>query len=70
MMPIANVPIAEKIYQRQITKLGLSNSGFLLLVVRSEADFLVAALIGDVRMLATPFRSPFHSDSPFMLGKV
>jgi hypothetical protein len=70
MMPIAKVPIAEKIYQRQITKLGLSNSGFFLLVMRIEVDFLAAALIGDVRMLATPFRDPFHSDSPFMVGKV
>jgi hypothetical protein len=59
MMPVANVPIAEKIYQRQITKLGLSNSRFPLLVMRSEVDFLVTALIGDVRMVATPFRSTF-----------
>jgi hypothetical protein len=54
-MPVANVPITEKIYQRQITKLGLSNSKFPLLVMRREVDFLVAALIGDVRMLATLF---------------
>jgi hypothetical protein len=70
MMPVANVPIAEKIYQRQITKLGLSNSRFPHLVMRSEVDFFVAALIGDVRLLATPFRSLFHSDSPFVVGKV
>ncbi len=37
-MAVANVPIAEKIYQRQITKLGLSNSRFPLLVMRSEVD--------------------------------
>jgi hypothetical protein len=62
MMPVANGPIAEKIYQRQITKLGLSNSTFPLLVAKSGVDLLVTALIGDVRLLATPFRSPFHSD--------
>jgi len=70
VMPVANVPIAEKIYQRQITKLGLSNSRSPFLVMRSEVDLLAAALIGDVRMLATPFRSPFHSDLLFMVGKV
>ena len=59
MVLVANVPIAEKIYQRQITKLGLSNSRFLLLGMRYEVDFLVTALIGDVRMLATPFPIPF-----------
>ena len=59
MLLVVDVSIAEKIYQRQITKLGLSNSGSLLLAMRSEVDFLVAALIGDVRMLATPF--PTHS---------
>ena len=70
MTPVNNVPIAEKIYQRQITKLGLSNSKFPLLVMRSEVDFLVVALIGDVRTLATPFCSPFHSDLLFAVGKV
>jgi hypothetical protein len=69
-VPVVNVPIAEKIYQRQITKLGLSNSRFPLLIMRSEVDFLVAALIGDVRLLAAPFHNPLRSDSSFMVGEV
>ena len=38
-MLVANVLNAEKIYQRQITKLGLSNSVFFLLLMRGESDF-------------------------------
>ena len=38
-MLVANVLNAEKIYQRQITKLGLSNSVFFLLLMRGEFDF-------------------------------
>jgi hypothetical protein len=37
-MLVANVLNAEKIYQRQITKLGLSNSMFPLLLMRVEVD--------------------------------
>ncbi len=37
-MSVVNMPNAEKIYQRQITKLGLSSSTFPLLVMRREVD--------------------------------
>lgn len=38
MILVANVLNLEKIYQRQITKLGLSNSMFSLLLMRVEFD--------------------------------
>lgn len=64
VMPIANVLDAEKIYQRQITKLGLSSSGFFSIRVKWKMNLISRGRSIDWQCENSwnIFLFPFHSD--------